>query len=165
MAPGRTMASHSSHPEGLIIWGHPKTQGPWTFPLERWVNGPDGRGGPARAYGGRMETIEVTSRFHLPPVSPHLASRQLGAAPCTKGKFSVSRQFKTLTLEKTIEGNINTVDHGTVHSASAAPFPLTEFLFLSVFYSFLLHSSPTSLIFQALHAIFPIPCKGADDKN
>lgn len=52
MAPGRTMAPHSSHPEGLIIWGSPKARGPWTFPLERWLNGGDGRGGPGRAYRG-----------------------------------------------------------------------------------------------------------------
>lgn len=129
MALGRTMAPHSSHPEGLIIWVRPKARVPWMFPLESWVNGGYGRGGPRRAYRGRIETIEVTSRFHLPPVPPHLASRQLGASPCTKGKFSVSGWLKTLTLEETIEGNINTVDHAMVHSASPAPFPLTVFLF------------------------------------
>lgn len=81
MAAGRTMAPHSSHPEGLIIWVCPKAQGPWTFPLEQRVNGGDGRAGPWRAHRGGKETIEVTSRFHLPPVPPHLASRQLGASP------------------------------------------------------------------------------------
>lgn len=50
MALGRTMASHSNHPEGLIIWGRPNARGPWTFPLELWVNGGYGRGGPGRAY-------------------------------------------------------------------------------------------------------------------
>lgn len=52
MALDRTMAPHSSHPEGLIIWGRPKAWGPRTFPLEPWVNGGDGRGGPGRAYRG-----------------------------------------------------------------------------------------------------------------
>lgn len=52
MALGRTMAPHSSHPEGLIIWVRPKAQGPWTFPLERWLNGGDGRDGQGRAYRG-----------------------------------------------------------------------------------------------------------------
>lgn len=102
MAPGRTMAPHSSHPVGLIIWGRPETHDLWTFPLECRVNGLGGRGGPRRACGGgeRIETIEVTSRFHLPPVPPHLASLLLGASWCTKSKFSVSRWFKTLTLER-----------------------------------------------------------------
>lgn len=81
MALGVTMVPHSNHPEGLIIWGCPKARGPWMFPLGRWLNGGDGRGGPGKAIqGGRKETIEVTSRFHLPPVPPHLASRQLGAS-------------------------------------------------------------------------------------
>lgn len=93
---------------------------------------------------------------------PHLASRQLGASPCTKGKFSVSGLLKTLTLEETIEGNINTVDHAMVHSASPAPFPLTKFLFLSVLFSFWLHSSPTSLISKTLQPrpFFPYLAKG-----
>lgn len=52
MALGRTMAPHSSHPEGLIIWVRPKAQGPWTFPLEHWLNGGDGRDGQGRAYRG-----------------------------------------------------------------------------------------------------------------
>lgn len=141
MALGGTMAPHSSQPEGLIIWGLPKARGPGTFPLGPWVNGGDGRGGPGRASRGRKGTIEVTSRFHLPPVPPHLASRQLGASPRTKGKFSVSGCLKMLTLELTIEGNINTVDHGMMHSASPAPFPLTEFLFLSAPFSFWLYST------------------------
>lgn len=104
----------------------------------------------------------MTSRFHLPPVPPHLASWQQGASMCTKGKFSVSRWLKTLTLEKSIEGNINTVDHRILYSAAAAPFPLTEFLFLSVHFSFLLHSRPTSLISQALQFMlfFPYLAKG-----
>lgn len=89
-----------------------------------------GGAGQGGHTGGRIETIEVTSRFHLPPVPPHLASRQLGASACTKGKFSVSGWLKTFTLEETIEGNINTVDHAMAHSAFPAPFPLTEFLFL-----------------------------------
>lgn len=96
------------------------------------------------------------------PVPPHLASRQLGASPCTKGKFSVSGLLKTLTLEETIEGNINTVDHATVHSTSPAPFPLTKFLFLSAPFSFWLHSSPTSLISKTLQPrpFFPYLAKG-----
>lgn len=52
MAPDGTMAPHSSQPEGLIIWGHLKARGPWTFPLEPWVNGGNGRGGPARVFRG-----------------------------------------------------------------------------------------------------------------
>ncbi|KAJ3599122.1 hypothetical protein NHX12_033085 [Muraenolepis orangiensis] len=92
--------------------GRSKARGPWTFPLKPPVNGDGGRGGPRRAPSeekeGRKETIEVTSRFHLPPVPPHLASRQLGASPHTKGKFSVSGWLKALTLERTIEENINT---------------------------------------------------------
>lgn len=52
MAPGRTMAPHSSHPEGLIIWDCPEAPGPWMFPLERRLNGGDGRGGLGRAYRG-----------------------------------------------------------------------------------------------------------------
>lgn len=93
---------------------------------------------------------------------PHLASRQLGASPCTKGKFSVSGLLKTLTLEETIEGNINTVDHAMVHSASPAPFLLTKFLFLSVPFSFWLHSSPTPLISKTLQPkpFFPYLAKG-----
>lgn len=66
MALGRTMAPHSSHPEGLIIWDRPKARGPWTFPLERWMNGGGGRG---RHTETRIKTIEVTSRFHLPCAS------------------------------------------------------------------------------------------------
>lgn len=121
-----------------------------------------GGAGQGGHTGRRKETIEVTSRFHLPPVPPHLASRQLGASSCTKGKFSVSGWLKSLTLEETIERNINTVDHGTVHSASPAPFPLTKFLFLSVLFSFWLHSSPTSLISQTLQPrpFFPYLAKG-----
>jgi len=121
-----------------------------------------GGAGQGGHTGGRIETIEVTSRFHLPPVPPHLASRQLGASPCTKGKFSVSSWLKTFTLEETIERNINTVDHGPVHSAALAPFPLTEFLFLSALFSFWLHSSPTSLISQTLQSrpFFPYLAKG-----
>lgn len=121
-----------------------------------------GGAGQGGHTGGRIETIEVTSRFHLPPVPPHLASRQLGASACTKGKFSVSGWLKTLTLEETIEGNINTVGHATVHSASPAPFPLTKFLFLSVLFSLWFHSSPTSLIFQTLQTrpFFPYLAKG-----
>lgn len=93
---------------------------------------------------------------------PHLASRQLGASPRTKGKFSVSGLLKTLTLEKTIEGNINTVDHAKAHSAFPAPFPLTKFLFLSVLFSFWFHSSPTSLISKTpqLWPFFPYLAKG-----
>lgn len=104
----------------------------------------------------------MTSRFHLPPVPPHLASRQLGASPCTKGKFSVSGWLKMLTLEETIQRNINTVDHGMVHSVCPAPFSLTEFLFLSVPFSFWLHSIPTSLISQTLQSrpFFPYLAKG-----
>lgn len=52
MALGRTMAPHSSHPEGLIIWDCPEAPGPWTFPLERKLNGGDGRGGLGRASRG-----------------------------------------------------------------------------------------------------------------
>lgn len=52
MALGITMVPHSSHPEGLIILGCPKARGPWTFPLERWLNGCDGRGGPGKAIQG-----------------------------------------------------------------------------------------------------------------
>lgn len=104
----------------------------------------------------------MTSRFHLPPMPPHLASRQLGASPCTKGKFSVSGWLKTLTLEETIEGNINTVDHAMVHSDAPAPFPLTEFLFLSLLFSFWIHSGPTSLISKTLkfRPFFPYLAKG-----
>lgn len=137
MAPGGTMAPHSSPPEGLIIWGSPKAQGPGTFPLGQGVNGGDGRGGSPR---GRKGAIEVTSRFHLPPVPPHLASRQAGASQLTMGKFGVSGWLKMLTLEVAIEGNINTANHGIEHSFTPAPFPLTEFLFLSATFSFLLHS-------------------------
>lgn len=50
MAPGRTMAPHSSHPEGLIIWDRPKAQGPWTFPLKHWMNCGGGRGRRGRAH-------------------------------------------------------------------------------------------------------------------
>ena len=73
------------------------------------LNGGNGRGGESAARKG---TIEVTSRFHLLPAPPHLASRQAGASPLTKGKFSVSGWLKMLTLEEAIEGNINTVDQG-----------------------------------------------------
>lgn len=121
MAPGGTMAPHSSPPEGLIIWGRPKAQGPGTFPLGQGVNGGDGRGGSPR---GRKGAIEVTSRFHLPPVPPHLASRQAGASQLTMGKFCVLGWLKMLTLEEAIEGNINTNDHGMEHSSTPNPFPL-----------------------------------------
>lgn len=90
------------------------------------MNGDDGRVGPPGAQGAGVgvskETIEVTSRFHLPSMPPHLASRSLGASSRTKGKFSVSGWLKTSTLEEeTIEGNINTVDNQMLHSASPAP--------------------------------------------
>lgn len=67
-----------------------------------------------------------------------------------------------LTLEETIQGNINTVDHGTVLSACPAPFSLTEFLFLSALFSFWFHSSPASLIYRALQSrpFFPYLAKG-----
>lgn len=148
---------------GAHYMGLSQSAGLWTFPLEHRLNGGDGRGGPGRAYrgekGDHWGDKQVPS---APPVPPHLASRQLGASPCTKGKFSVSGWLKMLTLEETIEGNINTVDHGTVHSSCPAPFPLTKFLFLSVLFSFWLHSSPTSLISQTLQfrPFFPYLAKG-----
>lgn len=48
------------------------------------------------------------------------------------------------------------------HSAFAVPFPFTKFLFLLVLFSFFLHSSPTSLISQALQfrPFFPYLAKG-----
>ena len=89
-----------AHYEGTI-----QREGSLDVPTEapgewrRWA-GP--REGTHRGVGGgRKDTIEVTSRFHLSPVPPHLASRQLGASVHTKGKFSVSGWLKALTLEKT----------------------------------------------------------------
>ena len=66
----------------------------------------------------------MTSRFHLSPVPPHLASRQLGASAHTKGKFSVSGWLKALTLEKTIEENINTTGPGSGTFSLSCPLPI-----------------------------------------
>ncbi|KAJ7993517.1 hypothetical protein DPEC_G00273230 [Dallia pectoralis] len=126
------MTPHSSLLEGLIIWVRSNARGPETFPLALVVNGRDGRGGLSV---GRKGSIEVTSRFHLPPAPPYLASPQAGASPLTMGKFSVSGWLKMLTLEEAIEGNINTAEprEPSIHPLlpppiDRVPFPFSSFL-------------------------------------
>lgn len=81
------------------------------------------------------------------------------------GKFSVSGRLKMLTLDGAIEGNINTVDGGISLFIHSNPFPLTKFLFLSAPFSFCAIQDISLIHKTSDLAIFPIPCKGADDKN
>lgn len=61
-----------------------------------------------------------------------------------------------------MKGNINTVDQGTMHSASAVPFPLTKFLFPSVLFSFFAPFKPhfSHLPSSSVQTIFPYLAKG-----
>lgn len=124
----------------------------------------------ARGHGGRLWGRKRPLRWWAgsicPLLPPHLASRQPEASLSTMGKFSVSGWLKMLTLEGAIEGNINTVDGGgSVYSSIPTPFHwLSSFSFqlLSPFFAI----QDISLIHKTSDlAIFPIPCKGADDKN